>query len=118
MQDTLNLGLSTYRTVTPLSKYFLIHAMIIGQAMYKMFKKVNGRSCMNLGHETSVVFMIKQTDASAVSMMRTAREKIVGWYSTGPKLKEADLDINSLMAKYTDGSADPVLVICEVEVSD
>lgn len=50
--------------------------------MYKMFKKVN------------------------------AREHVVGWYSTGPKLKEADLDINQLMTNYC---STPVLVICEVE---
>lgn len=40
---------------------------------------------------------------------------MVGWYSTGPKLKEADLDINSLMSKYTE-NGEPVLVICEVQV--
>eukprot|EP00955_Chlamydomonas_euryale_P114955 366318-Chlamydomonas_euryale.AAC.14 len=43
-----------------------------------------------------------------------AREKVVGWYSTGPKLKEADLDINSLLSKFTENS-EPVLVICEVQ---
>lgn len=41
----------------------------------------------------------------------------MGWYSTGPKLKEADLDISALMSKFTDGCAEPVLVICDVEVS-
>ena len=43
-----------------------------------------------------------------------AREKVVGWYSTGPRLKEADIDINDLLSNYTDH---PVLVICEVQVS-
>ncbi|KAG2439653.1 hypothetical protein HXX76_005003 [Chlamydomonas incerta] len=52
------------------------------EQMYKMFKKVN------------------------------AREKIVGWYSTGPKLRESDLDINELMRGFCDS---PVLVICEVQ---
>ncbi|EFJ43408.1 26S proteasome regulatory complex [Volvox carteri f. nagariensis] len=52
------------------------------EQMYKMFKKVN------------------------------AREKIVGWYSTGPKLREADLDINELIRQFCDH---PVLVICEVQ---
>ncbi|KAG2487285.1 hypothetical protein HYH03_014126 [Edaphochlamys debaryana] len=52
------------------------------EQMYKMFKKVN------------------------------AREKIVGWYSTGPKLREADLDINELIRQFCDN---PVLVICEVQ---
>lgn len=41
-----------------------------------------------------------------------ARERVVGWYSTGPRLREADVDINQLMASYCET---PVLVICEVE---
>lgn len=53
--------------------------------MYRMFKKVN------------------------------AREKVVGWYSTGPKLREADLDINGLLSSFCES---PVLVICEVQPKD
>ena len=44
-----------------------------------------------------------------------AREKVVGWYSTGPRLREADLDITELMTNYCDT---PLLVICEVQVSN
>eukprot|EP00798_Chlamydomonas_sp_ICE-L_P024687 gene24687-10318_t len=51
--------------------------------MFKMFKKVN------------------------------AREKVVGWYSTGPKLKESDLDVHELISRFCETT--PVLVICEVE---
>ena len=47
--------------------------------------------------------------------MCAAREKIVGWYSTGPKLNDADLDINALLSKFSE-FGDPVLVICEVQV--
>lgn len=52
------------------------------EQMFKMFKKVN------------------------------AKEKVVGWYSTGPKLKEADIEINLLISRFCEH---PVLVICEVE---
>mmetsp|Transcript_23489 Transcript_23489/g.41775 ORF Transcript_23489/g.41775 Transcript_23489/m.41775 type:complete len:330 (-) Transcript_23489:406-1395(-) len=52
------------------------------ESMYAMFRKVN------------------------------AREKIIGWYSTGPELKEADLDIHELIGRFCD---DPVFVICEVQ---
>lgn len=45
--------------------------------------------------------------------MLPARERIVGWYHTGPRLREADIDINNLMARYCDN---PLLVICEVQV--
>mmetsp|Transcript_46467 Transcript_46467/g.123330 ORF Transcript_46467/g.123330 Transcript_46467/m.123330 type:complete len:357 (+) Transcript_46467:2-1072(+) len=44
-----------------------------------------------------------------------AREKIVGWYSTGPKIKTADLEINEVFKKYT---KNPVLVIIDVHPKD
>lgn len=53
------------------------------ESMFKMFKKVN------------------------------AREKVVGWYSTGPKLRESDVDIHALISRFCETT--PVLVICEVE---
>lgn len=46
-------------------------------------------------------------------MVGTARERVIGWYSTGPRLREADLDITELMTNYCDT---PLLVICEVQV--
>ena len=45
----------------------------------------------------------------------TAREKIVGWYSTGPKIRAADLEINEVFKKYTKS---PVLVIIDVQPKD
>ena len=36
----------------------------------------------------------------------------MGWYSTGPRLREADLNITDLMTEYVDN---PILVICEVQ---
>jgi len=41
-----------------------------------------------------------------------ARENVVGWYSTGPRIRSNDLDINDLFKKYT---PNPVYVIIEVE---
>uniref|UniRef100_A0A1D2A8M2 MPN domain-containing protein n=1 Tax=Auxenochlorella protothecoides TaxID=3075 RepID=A0A1D2A8M2_AUXPR len=41
-----------------------------------------------------------------------ARERIIGWYHTGPRLRESDLDIHALFASYCDN---PVLVITEVQ---
>ena len=37
----------------------------------------------------------------------------MGWYSTGPRLREADIDITDLLSNYCDT---PLLVICEVQV--
>ncbi|EKX44976.1 26S proteasome regulatory complex, subunit RPN8/PSMD7 [Guillardia theta CCMP2712] len=44
-----------------------------------------------------------------------AREKIVGWYSTGPKIRASDLEINEVFKKYT---KNPVLVIINVQPKD
>lgn len=44
-----------------------------------------------------------------------ARERIVGWYSTGPKIHTGDLDINELIRSYC---ANPVLVIVDVKPKD
>jgi len=41
-----------------------------------------------------------------------AKEKVVGWYSTGPRLRSSDLDINELIGNYCET---PTLVICEVQ---
>lgn len=45
----------------------------------------------------------------------SAREKVVGWYTTGTKFKPHDIEINELMKKYT---ANPVLVMIDVEHAD
>lgn len=44
-----------------------------------------------------------------------AKERVVGWYSTGPKIRPADLEINELMRKYC---LNPVMVIIDVNPKD
>lgn len=57
--------------------------------MYRMFKKVN------------------------------AREKVIGWYHTGPRLRESDMDIHTLVSGYCESLGNQaVLVICEVTPKD
>ena len=41
-----------------------------------------------------------------------AREKLIGWYHTGPKLRGSDLEINELFKRYT---PNPLLVIIDVQ---
>ena len=53
---------------------------IYHENMYEMFKKVN------------------------------AKEKVVGWYSTGPKIKSSDIEINEIVKNYC---TNPVLVIID-----
>ncbi|KAF2478634.1 26S proteasome regulatory subunit rpn-8 [Neohortaea acidophila] len=44
-----------------------------------------------------------------------AREKLIGWYHTGPKLRASDLEINELFKRYT---PNPLLVIVDVQPRD
>ena len=44
-----------------------------------------------------------------------ASEKLVGWYSTGPKIKPGDLQIDALVRRYT---PNPVMVIVDVKPKD
>lgn len=41
-----------------------------------------------------------------------AREKLIGWYHSGPKLRASDLEINELFKRYT---PHPLLVIVDVQ---
>mgnify|MGYP003905828309 FL=1 len=44
------------------------------------------------------------------NMMRkiNSREKIIGWYSTGPDIKESDIQINEILRRY---NTSPVFIV-------
>merc|ERR1739845_8153 len=44
-----------------------------------------------------------------------AKERVVGWYSTGPKFKPSDLSIHELYRRYC---PEPVLVVMDVQPKD
>jgi 26S proteasome regulatory subunit N8 len=44
-----------------------------------------------------------------------ARERVVGWYSTGPKIKQNDLEINEVFRRYC---PEPVLVVVDVQLQE
>ena len=90
--------------------WFLDHSYL--ENMFRMFKKVNG-AITDLPDATNVLVIPCQRQQVAYRP-GAAREHIVGWYSTGPRLREADLDITDLMANYCET---PLLVICEVQAS-
>jgi len=50
-------------------------------------------------------------DMFAMFKKVNAREKVLGWYSTGPKIRPADIEINEMFRAYC---ADPILVIVDV----
>merc|ERR1719486_517097 len=43
------------------------------------------------------------------------KERVVGWYSTGPKIKPSDLSIHELYRRYT---PEPLLVVMDVQPKD
>ncbi|EHK98857.1 putative 26S proteasome regulatory subunit rpn-8 [Glarea lozoyensis 74030] len=51
------------------------------------------------------------TTAETLSLIN-AREKLIGWYHSGPKLRASDLEINELFKRYT---PNPLLVIIDVQ---
>lgn len=44
-----------------------------------------------------------------------AKEKVVGWYSTGPKIRAADIQVNELIKNYCN---EPAFVIIDVNPTD
>uniref|UniRef100_A0A6V3RF85 MPN domain-containing protein n=1 Tax=Lotharella globosa TaxID=91324 RepID=A0A6V3RF85_9EUKA len=44
-----------------------------------------------------------------------AREKVIGWYSTGPKIRQADIEINEVIRRYT---SQPIFCIIDVNPKD
>ncbi|KAI3917948.1 hypothetical protein MKW98_000182 [Papaver atlanticum] len=63
--------------------------------------------------DPSIWFLDHNYHESMFSMFKriNAKEHIVGWYSTGPKLRENDLDVHALFHDYV---PNPVLVIIDV----
>jgi 26S proteasome regulatory subunit N8 len=116
------------------SIWFLDHSYL--ETMFRMFRKVNGARIENQfcleGFFTSASPRRASLSASArwhltATLRRlndtppthhppAARECVVGWYHTGPRLREADLDVAALVARQTEGGA-PVLVVCDVEAA-
>lgn len=67
--------------------------------------------------DSSVWFLDHDYLENMFAMFRkvNARERIVGWYSTGPKIHTGDLQINDLIQNYC---SEPVLVIVDVKPKD
>ncbi|KAJ6901238.1 26S proteasome non-ATPase regulatory subunit 7 [Populus alba x Populus x berolinensis] len=56
--------------------------------------------------------MIRTQESGFLTTIITTKEHVVGWYSTGPKLRENDLEIHGLFNNYV---PNPVLVIIDVQ---
>lgn len=84
--------------------WFLDHNYV--ESMFDMFKKVNGA----LHVRFIMPFSWKGPDG-ATNRWYVARERMIGWYHTGPKLRASDLEINELFKRFI---ARPVMVIVDV----
>ncbi|XP_019179482.1 PREDICTED: 26S proteasome non-ATPase regulatory subunit 7 homolog A-like [Ipomoea nil] len=64
--------------------------------------------------DASIWFLDHNYHESMFSMFRriNAKEHVIGWYSTGPKLRENDLNIHGLFNDYV---PTPILVIIDVQ---
>ncbi|GAM28542.1 hypothetical protein SAMD00019534_117180 [Acytostelium subglobosum LB1] len=62
---------------------------------------------------SNIWFLDHNFHENMYSMLKkiNARENVVGWYSTGPKIRTSDQDINELFRRYT---PNPVMIIIEV----
>ena len=84
------------------SVWFLDHDYL--ENMSTMFKKVNG-----------TINFHNQFRKMLTNIPPLAKEKIVGWYHTGPKLHQNDVAINELIRQYCPNS---ILVIIDAEPRD
>jgi 26S proteasome regulatory subunit N8 len=67
--------------------------------------------------DPSIWFLDHMYHETMYAMCRkvNVREKIVGWYTTGPKIRAGDLQIDRLVRRYT---PKPVMVIIDVKPKD
>nr|GEV54708.1 26S proteasome non-ATPase regulatory subunit 7 homolog A [Tanacetum cinerariifolium] len=67
--------------------------------------------------DPSIWFLDHNYHEEMFSMFKriNAKEHVVGWYSTGPKLRKNDLDIHGL---FNDYALNPVLVIIDVQPTE
>lgn len=85
------------------SVWFLDHDYL--ENMYGMFKKVNGEQHLKMyTYTVGVLCSMHYFLLTAFIVVFSARERIVGWYHTGPKLHKNDIAINELIKQYCTNS--------------
>lgn len=88
------------------NSWFLDHDYI--ESMMGMYKKINGEKGFWCINEMMYFFAHKLH-------ILPAREKLIGWYHTGPRLRASDQDINDLMKQFIPR---PVMVIVDPRSRD
>ena len=92
----------------------LVHSRTRSNATYWCSNFVSAVPFEEDDRDPSVWFLDHNYIESMSDMFKkvNAREKLIGWYHTGPKLRASDLEINDLFKRYT---PNPLLVIINVQ---
>ena len=59
------------------------------EQMYRMHRRINGAPPPPAGRPAEATHNNSASTRASASRARAAKETVVGWYSTGPKVKEA-----------------------------
>lgn len=84
----------------------------------KLFKfNLSLRTIMFVCSVTRLHFFLNKSNHISIlnELQFLAREKVVGWYHTGPKLHQNDVAINELIRRYCPNS---VLIIIDAKPKD
>lgn len=107
------------RTETP--KDERVVGVILGDATTSTIKVTNSFALpFEEDEKNSDVWFLDQNYIENMNEMCkkiNAKEKLIGWYHSGPKLRASDLKINDLLRKYTVNNRNPLLLIVNVEQS-
>ena len=68
-------------------------------------------------NEPNIWFFDHVYHETMFNMMRKihAKERIIGWYSSGPSIKKADIDINEILRRY---NTEPIFVVIKVHEAE
>ncbi|CAB4252696.1 similar to Saccharomyces cerevisiae YOR261C RPN8 Essential, non-ATPase regulatory subunit of the 26S proteasome [Maudiozyma barnettii] len=107
------------RTETPEGKRVV--GVILGDATTSTVKVTNSFALpFEEDDKNSDVWFLDQNYIENMNEMCkkiNAKEKLIGWYHSGPKLRASDLKINELFKKYTGQNRTPLLLIVDVQQS-
>lgn len=107
------------RTETPEGKRVV--GVILGDATTSTLKVTNSFALpFEEDAKNSDVWFLDQNYIENMNDMCkkiNAKEKLIGWYHSGPKLRASDLKINELFKRYTANNRNPLLLIVDVQQS-
>ena len=112
--------LDHYKRIDPAAGKRVV-GVILGDATTSTLKVTNSFALpFEENEKNSDVWFLDQNYIENMTEMCkkiNAKEKLIGWYHSGPKLRAADLKINELFKRYTANNRNPLLLIVDVQQS-